>query len=349
MIQPQSMQITKFIILAFFLIPITSNSIYSQCTGNCSGSSTSYGYGTGVTGESVSFFGRQTGAANLDDGEFNAFFGYQTGINNTTGDDNTFYGTQAGFHNTIGSRNSFFGRLAGEFNASSDNSFFGFRSGDSNTGGFSNSFFGSGAGNNNTIGSLNTFIGQGAGSNNITGNWNVVIGNNAGPVFGDVDSTLYIDIQPTSFPLIYGHFGERQVAINGSVEIMENTRVLGELEIFGGLAGASSRYIKQNFSNIDPQDILQKVSSLPITTWEYISKPGVRHIGPMAQDFYAAFGLGKNDVTIATVDADGLAFTSIKALHDLLKQEQKANQEQKELIATLIKRIEQLETGQGKK
>jgi len=345
------MHFTKFLFLALLLISEVSNNLYSQCAGDCSGTSTSFGNGTGVVGESITFFGRQTGAANLADGEFNAFYGYQTGFNNTTGDNNSYYGTQAGFHNETGSNNSFFGRLAGEFNGSSSNSFFGAMTGSSNTGGFANSFFGANAGMSNTIGTGNIFIGQNTGSNNVTGNFNIAIGNNAGPVSGnsDVDSTLYIDIQPTSFPLIFGHFGDRRVAINGSIDIMENTRVLGELEIFGGLAGASSRYIKQNFSEIDPQDILQKVSDLPITTWEYISKPGVRHIGPMAQDFHAAFGLGKDDVTIATVDADGLAFTSIQALHRLLEEEQKANQEQRELIISLIKRIEQLEAGHGQK
>ena len=34
----------------------------------------------------------------------------------------------------------------------------------------------------------------------------------------------------------------------------------------------------------------------------------------MAQDFYAAFGLGLGETTIATVDADGVALAAIKAL-----------------------------------
>jgi hypothetical protein len=34
--------------------------------------------------------------------------------------------------------------------------------------------------------------------------------------------------------------------------------------------------------------------------------PGVRHMGPMGQDFHRAFGLGESSRYIATVDADGV-------------------------------------------
>ena len=47
-------------------------------------------------------------------------------------------------------------------------------------------------------------------------------------------------------------------------------------------------------------------------------------MGPMAQDFHAAFGLGANDVTIATVDADGVALAAIQGLNDKLERENEA-------------------------
>jgi hypothetical protein len=43
-------------------------------------------------------------------------------------------------------------------------------------------------------------------------------------------------------------------------------------------------------------------------------------MGPMAQDFYAAFGLGLGDTTIDTVDADGVALASIQGLHTLIEE-----------------------------
>lgn len=62
-------------------------------------------------------------------------------------------------------------------------------------------------------------------------------------------------------------------------------------------------------------ELLQKLVDLPISTWRYNSEePGIRHLGPMAQDFMAAYGLGDSDKVIYTVDADGVAFVAIQAL-----------------------------------
>jgi hypothetical protein len=54
---------------------------------------------------------------------------------------------------------------------------------------------------------------------------------------------------------------------------------------------------------------------LPTSSWQYKSERGVRHIGPMAQDFYAAFGVGTDDRHITSIDEEGVALAAIKALH----------------------------------
>lgn len=65
--------------------------------------------------------------------------------------------------------------------------------------------------------------------------------------------------------------------------------------------------------------VLEQVADLPISTWRYRwEPPQVRHLGPMAQDWAAAFGLGENDTTIAVVDANGVALVSIQALYQLV-------------------------------
>jgi len=61
--------------------------------------------------------------------------------------------------------------------------------------------------------------------------------------------------------------------------------------------------------------VLDKVASLPISRWSYKSERGVSHVGPMAQDFYAAFKLGADDKHITSIDEDGVALAAIKALH----------------------------------
>lgn len=83
--------------------------------------------------------------------------------------------------------------------------------------------------------------------------------------------------------------------------------------------------------------VLDAVLALPVSTWRYRwDPPGVRHLGPMAQDWWAAFGVGQNDRTICCTDANGVALVAIQALHRLLDE---ARQE----TAELRSRLDQLE------
>ena len=86
----------------------------------------------------------------------------------------------------------------------------------------------------------------------------------------------------------------------------------------------SDRDSKTAVQPIDARSVLDEVSRLPISSWQYIADRGtVRHIGPMAQDFHAAFGLGPSDGrSIATVDADGVALAAIQALNAIVREQQ---------------------------
>lgn len=58
------------------------------------------------------------------------------------------------------------------------------------------------------------------------------------------------------------------------------------------------------------------MAHLPISTWNYKSQPtSIRHIGPMAQDFYALFGVGEDDKIISTIDPPGIALAAIQELY----------------------------------
>lgn len=71
---------------------------------------------------------------------------------------------------------------------------------------------------------------------------------------------------------------------------------------------------------VDGFEVLEKVAALPISTWNYkADPPTVRHLGPMAQDFMAAFGLGDDDTVINMVDANGVVMVAIQALHRKVK------------------------------
>ncbi len=71
---------------------------------------------------------------------------------------------------------------------------------------------------------------------------------------------------------------------------------------------------------LSTHDVLERVLTLEISSWSYLWDPAdVRHIGPMAQDFYAAFGLGADDRHIHPSDGVGVALAAIQALYDLVQ------------------------------
>jgi hypothetical protein len=83
---------------------------------------------------------------------------------------------------------------------------------------------------------------------------------------------------------------------------------------------------------------LRKVAALPVATWNWKSQdPAVRHMGPTAQDFHAAFGLGETPKAISTVDADGVALAAIQGLHQTMRQQMRAKDKE---IAQLKRKLD---------
>jgi hypothetical protein len=86
----------------------------------------------------------------------------------------------------------------------------------------------------------------------------------------------------------------------------------------------SDRNAKKDIAPVDAQQILDKVARLPISTWSYIDDPAAaRHLGPMAQDFHASFGLGTDDRTYHAIDAQGVALAAIQALEHVVAAQEK--------------------------
>jgi len=84
----------------------------------------------------------------------------------------------------------------------------------------------------------------------------------------------------------------------------------------------SDRNAKANFASVDGLDILNRLMGIPIQTWNFKTQDTtIRHMGPMAQDFAAAFHVGENDTTISTVDAQGVALAAIQGLYRLVKDQ----------------------------
>jgi hypothetical protein len=119
----------------------------------------------------------------------------------------------------------------------------------------------------------------------------------------------------------------------------------------------SDRNAKRDFAPVDTHDVLLRVVAMPITTWQYKSEDHVRHMGPMAQDFYAAFGLGEDERHIASLDEPAVALAAIQGLYrEVLDRDEtiqaltvktraleQANAEANRRVASLEKRLEAIE------
>ena len=104
----------------------------------------------------------------------------------------------------------------------------------------------------------------------------------------------------------------------------------------GSWSSVSDRNVKDNFAGIDGESLLTKIAALPISTWNYKTQAtSIRHMGPTAQDFRSAFGLGEDEKHIANIDSEGVSLAAIQALYKL-------NQEKDRKIAELSEALGQL-------
>ena len=108
----------------------------------------------------------------------------------------------------------------------------------------------------------------------------------------------------------------------------------------GTWTNLSDENLKENFAPVDGGEVLEQISKLKISKWNY-KKDGeaVEHIGPVAQDFYEKFGLGADNKSISTIDPSGIALAGIKALYEKSKHVEALELNNKELII----RLERLE------
>jgi len=117
-----------------------------------------------------------------------------------------------------------------------------------------------------------------------------------------------------------------------------NTSTGGCLSTAGVWTDSSDRDAKENFTAVDGQEILSRLARLPITQWNYKEEgDGVRHLGPVAQDFHALFGLGQDDRHIAALDTNGVALAAIQWLYKMV-------QEKDAKVAALESRLAAMET-----
>jgi hypothetical protein len=203
-----------------------------------------------------------------------------------------------------------------------------------NTSGTANTANGLEALNNNTTGGYNTADGVLALYQNDVGSGNIALGFQAGEYVDGGSSNIDIG----------------NVAQNGDNNIIRigttqtGTYLVGTVYA-NSVALTSDRNAKENFQPIDSRALLSRVAELPISQWNYKSdNQAVQHIGPMAQDFQAAFHLdGNDDRHISTVDEGGVALAAIQGLNQKLDEKNTVIQQQAAQIADLKARLEVLE------
>ena len=117
----------------------------------------------------------------------------------------------------------------------------------------------------------------------------------------------------------------------------------------GGVwTNASDRNSKDGFAPVDARDVLRRVADLPIQRWYYKTEgSGVMHIGPVAQDFHAAIGLGNSDKAIGTDDADGRAMAAIQGLYQEVQERDARISLQQQRIAILEQRLDDVAASQA--
>ncbi|MGA2246261.1 MAG: tail fiber domain-containing protein [Verrucomicrobiota bacterium] len=117
----------------------------------------------------------------------------------------------------------------------------------------------------------------------------------------------------------------------------------GGVSVYGTFNNNSDRNAKQDFAPVSPAQILDKVAHLPLSEWSYKVDAATRHIGPVAQDFSAAFNIGTDDKHIAPIDEGGVALAAIQGLNEKLQETQQALKTKNGEILELQQHLEALE------
>jgi len=149
---------------------------------------------------------------------------------------------------------------------------------------------------------------------------------------------------------------EFRARYNGGFRLRVSTAANGNTPGAGGNVGcdltvavptwtcASSRNVKHSFTDVDGEDVLQRLAAMPVTTWIMNGDTtNTLHMGPVAEDFYKAFGLGIGETAIGLGDIDGVSIAAAKALESRTRQLMDENGRLKEDLRRADERLAALE------
>jgi len=164
--------------------------------------------------------------------------------------------------------------------------------------------------------------------NEAGGDFSVAAGQQANISSGHPGVFMYSDSNP--FPFQSQRQDEFAVRATGGVRFISGIDSEGNpssgvvlQQGSGAWSTLSDQSSKTDFLSVDPREIIQDLNQIPITSWRYQGQEStIRHIGPMAADFYDTFGFGEDKRFISSVDADGIALTAVQGLYQLLQDQE---------------------------
>jgi hypothetical protein len=149
-----------------------------------------------------------------------------------------------------------------------------------------------------------------------SGNYSVVLGRYAAAAF--LEGIFAFGDASTTTPVAPSAANQFVARASGGAIFYSNSAMTTGVSLAAGGGSwdmLSDRRMKTNFRALDGEEVLAKLARIPILEWNYITQdPAIRHVGPMAQDFRAAFGLGEDERHINTLDPDGISLKAIQAL-----------------------------------
>jgi len=263
-------------------------------------------------------------------GNSNTACGWGALLNNNSGVENTAVGKGSLLVNNSGNSNT-----ANGFNALTNNSIgtentaTGWKALENNSSGNNNLAVGGQSLQDNITGSQNTACGVSALISNTTGDNNTAIGYGANVASGSFTNSTAIGYS---------------ALVNASDKIRLGNEAVSVIEGQVAYTFTSDKSQKENFAPVDGEEVLRKLGGLNLTSWNYIGQDPsqFRHYGPIAQDFYAAFGhdgvgTSGTPTTINSGDEAGILMIAVQAL-------EKRNKELEAAVDELKSRLELLES-----
>ena len=108
----------------------------------------------------------------------------------------------------------------------------------------------------------------------------------------------------------------------GGVIFYSDSNLISGVQLFPGAGSWSSlsdSSKKQNIKKLPISSALSKINNINVYEWNYKSQDtSVKHVGPMAQDFHKAFGLGNSNLAITSVDMDGVILLGVQGVNNRL-------------------------------